>query len=310
MHFRNGLLAAAFVGYIIAVAHVSAQGTTQTPPGGAPQRGQPAPGGRGQGRGGEGRGAATFPAQQRPPGDPVLIERGKALYTINCSACHGPDLRGGATGGPNLLRSAVVLNDQSGELILPIVRGARAERGMPPLPLGDDDVKAVAEFIHSIVATARNQGAPPATEAPPPNALVGNAAAGETYFNAKCSSCHQASGDLQGISSRFPEAKALQNAWVAGGGGRGGGRAATPSRRTVTVTVTQPSGEKAQGRLVRIDNFIVTLEESDGSIRSFRRDGERPKVEINDPMAGHRTLLLALTDKDMHDVTAYLATLK
>jgi cytochrome c oxidase cbb3-type subunit 3 len=316
MHFRNGLLATAFVGYtIVVVAHASAQGAPQTPPpaGGAPQ-GQPAPGGRGQGRGG-GRGEATFPAQQRPPGDPVLIERGKGLYTINCSACHGPDLRGGATGGPNLLRSAVVLNDQSGELILPIVRGARAERGMPALPLGDDDVKAVAEFIHSIVATARNQGAPPATEAPPPNALVGDASAGEKYFSAKCSSCHQPTGDLQGFGSRFPEAKALQNGWVAGGGGgrssgRGGPQAAAPNRRTVTVTVTQPSGEKSQGRLVRIDNFIVTLEESDGSIRSFRRDGDRPKVEINDPMEGHRALLLVLTDKDMHDVTAYLATLK
>lgn len=314
MQLRNGLVAVAFVGFTIVVAHVSAQGTppTQVPPA-APQGGQPAPGGRGQGRGG--RGAATFPAQQRPPGDPVLIERGKGLYTINCSACHGPDLRGGATGGPNLLRSQVVLTDQQGELILPIVRGARAERGMPALPLPDDDVKAVAEYIHSIVATARGQGSPPPTDAPPPDALVGNAAAGETYFIAKCGSCHQPFGDLKGIGSRLPEAKALQNAWVAGTAGRGGGRgaagdAAVPNRRTVTVTVTQPSGEKAQGRLVRIDDFIVTLEDSDGSLRSFRRDGERPKVEVNDPLAAHKALLLVLTDTEMHDVTAYLATLK
>src|SRR4030095_12829487 len=147
------------------------------------------------------------------------------------------------TGGPNLLRSAVVLMDQHGELILPIVRGARAERGMPPLPLPDDDVKAVAEYIHSVVATARGQGAPPESETPPPNALVGDAKAGEVYFAAKCSSCHSPTGDLAGIGSRIDEAKALQNNWVVGGGGGGrggrGGRGAGPSeRRTVTATVT------------------------------------------------------------------------
>jgi len=109
---------------------------------------------------------AVFPAQQRPPGDPALIERGKGLYVTTCAGCHGPDLRGGATGGPNLLRSQVVLSDQKGELILPIVHGARAERGMPALPMGDDDVVAVAEYIHSVVAAGRTQGAPPPSEAP------------------------------------------------------------------------------------------------------------------------------------------------
>ncbi len=84
------------------------------------------------------------------------------------------------------------------------------------------------------------------------------------------------------------------------------GRAAS----TVTVTVTLPSGEKAEGQLRRIDDFIVTLVEADGTERSFRRDGDRPKVEIRDPLQGHRDLLAVYTDKDMHDVTAYLVTLK
>src|SRR5258708_5255388 len=68
------------------------------------------------------RALATFPAQQRPPGDPALVARGKTLYAINCQGCHGADLRGGDLGGPNLLRSQVVLSDQIGELILPIVQ--------------------------------------------------------------------------------------------------------------------------------------------------------------------------------------------
>lgn len=258
---------------------------------------------------------ATFPAQQRAPGDPEVIAKGKQLFTTNCVACHGADLRGGVTGGPNLLRSAVVLMDQHGELILPIVHGARAERGMPALPLADADVVAVAEYIHSVVATARNQGAPPESETPPPNALVGDAKAGEVYFNANCAKCHSPSGDLAGIGSRIDEAKALQNYWVVGGGGgmgRGGRGAggANDERRIVTATVTMANGEKIQGQVLRLDNFFVTLLLDDGRQRTIRREGDVPKVELKDPLEYHKALPGILTDKDMHDVTAYLATLK
>src|SRR5512145_2184839 len=85
-------------------------------------------------QGGRGGGQATFPAQQRPPGDAALIARGNGLYGVYCRACHGADLRGGDQGGPNLLRSQVVLNDQDGELILPIVQnGQRGANVMPPM---------------------------------------------------------------------------------------------------------------------------------------------------------------------------------
>ena len=316
MDMTKVFLAAALAGFTVVAGHVAAQGTPpQAPPAGAPQ--PPTPTGRG-GRGqGGGRGAAVFPAQQRPPGDPELIARGKPLYVTNCSACHGIDLRGGVTGGPNLLRSEVVLMDQHGELILPIVRGARAERGMPALPLPDADVNAIAEYIHSVLATARGQGAPPESDAPLPNALVGDAKAGEVYFAAKCTSCHAPTGDLAGIGSRITEAKALQNHWVVGGGGGGrGGRGAAVSgpvpsdRRKVTATVTLLNGEKVQGQLARLDNFLVTLLLDDGRLRTFRRDSDRPKIEVKDPLEAHKALPAMLTDKDMHDVTAYLATLK
>jgi cytochrome c oxidase cbb3-type subunit III len=267
-----------------------------------------------QGRGGN---PGVFPAQQRPPADPALIERGKGLYVTTCSACHGADLRGGGMGGPNLLRSQVVLSDQHGELILPIVRGGRVERGMPALPLPDADVAAVAEYIHSVLATSSNQGAPPANEAPPPNAIIGNASAGEAYFKTKCSSCHSPTGDLQGIGARLSEGKALQNAWVSGssGGGRRGRGGApagpdNPDSRAVVATITMPTGEQIQGPVLRIDNFLITVRLADGTQRSIRRVGNTPKIELKDPLAGHKALLSELTDKDMHDVTAYLAGLK
>jgi cytochrome c oxidase cbb3-type subunit III len=260
----------------------------------------------------QGRGA-VFPAQQRPPGDPALIARGKTIYATTCSACHGVDLRGGQLGGPNLLRSQLALNDQDGELIVPVIQKGRPEKGMPPLPLNADDAKAVAIFIHSVLAAAGRQGSPPPGEVAPLNIVVGDAAAGQTYFTAKCSSCHSATGDLQGIATRVGDAKTLQNMWVSGGGGGGRGRGGGGGRgggSAITATVTLPSGEKVQGPLVRYDDFIVILTDADGYVRSFRRDGDRPKVEIHDPLEGHRTLLSVYTEKDMHDVTAYLVTLK
>jgi cytochrome c oxidase cbb3-type subunit 3 len=165
-----------------------------------------------------------------------------------------------------------------------------------------------------VVFTARGQGAPPETEAPPPNALVGDAKAGEAYFTAHCSSCHSPTGDLAGIGSRIDEAKALQNFWIVGGGGggrRGGGAGGGASdRRIVTATVTMPNGEKVQGQVLRLDNFFITLLLDDGRQRTIRRDGDVPKIEVKDPLDAHKKLPAILTDKDMHDVTAYLATLK
>ena len=154
MSIRKGITAAALAWGVAFMAHLAAQ-APQTPPAGAPapapQGGAQPPAGRGGGQRGGGR--ATFPAQQRSLADPKIIARGKTLYEINCRACHGADLRGGDIGGPNLLRSQLVLNDQHGELILPVVKNGRQTPGMPPmpaLPLGEEDIKAVAEFIHSV----------------------------------------------------------------------------------------------------------------------------------------------------------------
>jgi cytochrome c oxidase cbb3-type subunit 3 len=252
-----------------------------------------------------------------------VIARGKTLFEANCRLCHGADLRGGDMGGVNLLRSNLVLTDQHGETILPVVRNGRQTPGLPPMPpfpqLSDDDVKALAEYIHAVAATMRGQGNPPPGAEPVVlNILVGDANAGKAYFAAKCASCHSATGDLQSIGMRYADPVQLQNSWVAGGAGRGGrgGRGAAPAAggasrsREMTVTVTQPSGQKVEGRLDRLDDFIVVLTPADGVQRSFRRAGDVPKVEIHDPLAGHKQLLPVYTDKDIHDVTAYLVTLK
>jgi cytochrome c oxidase cbb3-type subunit 3 len=236
---------------------------------------------------------------------------------VYCRACHGADLRGGDQGGPNLLRSQVLLNDQKGELILPIVQnGQRGASVMPPIPLPADDVRAIAEYMHSVAATMQRQGGPPPGKTPVLNVLVGDATRGQAYFAAKCSSCHSVSGDLQGVGSRVPDPMALQNYWLSAGGGlarggRGGGPAAAgQARREVSVTVTPPTGEKVEGAVVRLDDFYVVVRLADGTERSFARKDEIPRVEVRDPFEPHRKLLPTYTDSDIHDVTAYLVTLK
>ena len=74
--------------------------------------------------------------------------------------------------------------------------------------------------------------------------------------------------------------------------------------------MTPASGAAVQGRLVRVDDFVVSLTLEDGTRRTFGRDGADPKIEIRDPAAAHRALVPELADSDMHDVTAYLWTLK
>lgn len=250
------------------------------------------------------------PGQQRPEGDPVQIARGKAVYGISCRACHGADLRGGDMGGPNLLRSQLSLSDRDGEKIIPVIQGSLQSGGMPAIPISANDAAAVAAYVRSVLATIGGQGTPPSSKEPP-TILVGDASAGKVYFDQKCASCHSAIGDLQGIASRVSNPRMLQNAWVAGGARTGRVPVGPPSpKRIVTVAVTPPGESTIEGRLLRIDDFLVALELPDGTSRSFRREGDRPKVEVRDPLTGHRDLLPLYTDKDVHDVTAYLVTLK
>ncbi len=269
------------------------------------------PGGPGGPGGGQRRQGGFVPGQQRPTGDPAAIARGNSIYGVSCRGCHGADLRGGDMGGPNLLRSMLALSDRDGEKIVPVIQGSMQSTGMPAIKMSEDDAKATAAYVRSVLAMIGGQGKPPSS-LEPPTILVGNAAEGKAYFATKCASCHQADGDLKGLATRIKDEKQLQNVWVGGGarGRFGPAPAASSARRTVTVTVTPTTGPKIEGRLVRIDDFLLTVALADGSVRTIRRDGDTPKVDVHDPLAQHKELLIQYTDKNMHDVTAYLVTLK
>jgi len=264
----------------------------------------------GQARGGQppgGRGPVTSPRNaypERPAGDPAAIERGRALYSVNCAFCHGADTRGGDS-GPSLLRSGLVLDDQHGELMAPVIQNGRTDRGMPKFSFTMDQIADVAAFVHTYKAAGYDE-----SRVKPPSILVGDARAGESYFTAKCASCHSSTGDLRGIAGRIADEKVLQQTWLmpGSGAGRGGAPPVTPSKFTAVVTL--PSGERVEGTVDRLDDFAVALILADGSHRTFRTDDGAVKVDVRDPLQGHRDLLRTYTDRDIHNVTAYLVTLK
>jgi len=231
---------------------------------------------------------------------PAAFERGAKAYTQYCAGCHGATGRG-SVGAPDLIRSILVLDDEKGILIAPVIRDGRPDAGMPKLGLTEPQIADIVAWLHVQTYSAGHRNTYAYQDV-----LTGDAKKGEAYFNATCKGCHSPSGDLKGVGSRY-DAFSLQAKWLQPRGGRGG---ATSAKSATTVTVTLPNGEKVSGILDRIDDFSVSLHDSSGEYHSFTREGATPKVEIHDPMKPHLDLLAKYTDPDIHNVTAYLVTLK
>jgi cytochrome c oxidase cbb3-type subunit III len=239
---------------------------------------------------------------ERPPAPAAQIAHGKQLFEANCSFCHGADARGGET-GPNLVRAQVVLDDQNGELLAPIVHAGFPDKGMPKFDLSSVDIAAIAAFLHN--QPLANRGAPTKLDI-----LVGNAESGHAYFDQHCTSCHSVTGDLAGIGAEY-EPKTIQNLILSGGGHRIRQRDAKPPNvPPTTVTVTLPSGKTVEGELTHLTAFVVGLKEADGTHRSFLRNGEVPKVVVHYPLQWHLDMLPKWNDTDIHNLTSYLVTLK
>jgi mono/diheme cytochrome c family protein len=259
---------------------------------------EPAFGGRG-GAAEKGITAAIAGAKE----DPAAFERGAKFYTTNCGGCHGATGRGGP-GAPDLIRSVLVLDDEKGILIAPVLREGRPDMGMPKPGLSEPQIADLVAWLHVQTYAAGHRSTYAFLDV-----LTGDPKKGEAYFTGagKCSSCHSASGDLKGIGNRY-DGFALQSRWLQPRGGRGGRGGA--SKSAITVTVTPASGKAVTGTLDRVDDFSVSLRDAEGLYRSFTRDGATPKVEIRDPLKVHTDLLGKYTDADIHNVTAYLVTLK
>jgi cytochrome c oxidase cbb3-type subunit 3 len=294
----HALLAASAAGLAATVVVAAAQ---------APQTPQP-PAGRGgapQTRG--------LPPMGAGPKDVPLVEiesaeRGKTVWAGECITCHGTGARG-TDNGPNLVRSLIVLRDRYGSVLGPYLKkGHKMQSGASGATLTDAQIRDLANFLRDRVNDSL-RGSPLFQ---PRTVLVGDAKAGAEYFNGAgtCATCHSATGDLAGIGRRY-EPIDIQQRFLFPGGGRGGrGRVGGPSPASaVKVTVTTGLGEPATGVLLAMDDFNVSLRDASGAYRTFRR-GPSVKVVKDDPLAAHHALLDTITDTQMHDVVAYLETLK
>jgi cytochrome c oxidase cbb3-type subunit 3 len=231
--------------------------------------------------------------------DPAAVERGRKEFVQSCGFCHGNDATGSRA--PDLIRSPLVNRDENGELIGPVIINGRPEKEMPAFPKAN--VKDLTAFLHFRALEAVNSAHVP-HDYPVEKLLTGNAGAGKVFFDANCRSCHSPTGDLQGIAkkyspidlqSRFLYPSARQSARNVG-------------KANATATITDKSGATIQGAVAHEDEFAVAVITPEGWYRSF--DRAKVKVDIHDPLKGHRELLYKYTDKDVHDVFAYLESLK
>ncbi|MBV9035552.1 MAG: c-type cytochrome [Acidobacteriaceae bacterium] len=242
--------------------------------------------------------------------DPAAYERGTKMFATYCAGCHGASGRGGP-GAPDLIRSLLVLDDEKGILIAPVIREGRPDKGMPRLGLSEGQISDIVAWLHVQTYSAGHR-----TTYLFKDVVTGDPKKGETYFKTTggCSSCHSATGDLAGIASKY-DPFALQARWLQPRNARrtGNNRASasdTTDKMKPTVTVTLPSGQSFSGTLDGIDDFTVSLRDDHNQFHSFTRDGDSPKVVVHDPLSAHTQLLRKYTDADIHNVTAYLVTLK
>lgn len=219
---------------------------------------------------------------------------GRKDFQQLCGFCHGPDGRGAS--GSDLIRSSIVNHDQNGNLIGPVVRNGRPDKGMPAFQLSDVQIRQIADFLHSEAHLASSV-TQREFEYPLDKLLVGNAVGGKAYFDGAggCASCHSPAGDLSHIASKYKPID-LQT------------RIAFPAGAVPTVTVTDGNGNTFTGSQVYADEFTISLRQRNGWVREWNR--HRVKVEIKDPLVAHVALLNKYTDKNIHDLLAYLETLK
>jgi len=220
---------------------------------------------------------------------------GSAIFLQNCAFCHGRDAQGGET-GPDLTQSKIVLGDKDGSAISAVVREGRIEKKMPAFQFSNSELASLVAFIRVRVADAASgKGGRRGVEVA--DLQTGDAAAGKLYFNGAggCAKCHSATGDLAGIANRYQGLRLEE-------------RMLNPGNAADKVTVTLPTGETVTGGLAYRDEFTIGLRDRGGSYRSWPTD--KVKFTIDSPVQAHINQFPKYTDKDVHDLMAYLQTLR
>ena len=222
--------------------------------------------------------------------DKVAAERAAPLYAQNCAFCHGQAARGAT--GPSLITSDLVLDDDHGEHLAPFLKKGRPEKGMPAFAnMSDQQLTDIAELLHLKVEDVANRGAYQVR-----NILVGNAEKGKTYVHEHCMSCHTVD-TFDHIAGRFRSPEQLQHNWIWPAG-----------TANITAKVNTSHGTLS-GRAIAISDFRIVLVDASGAVHAIDL-GPGVNAQISDPLAAHQQWVMRLANDDMHNVTAYLETLK
>lgn len=248
------------------------------------------------------------PASKPPPASktrqsypPEQIQAGQTRFASQCGFCHGRDAAGGESGS-DLTRSPVVAEDVRGDKIGPFVRQGRPEKGMPAFALNETEMAAIVAFIHDAKAKAESaSGGRRSVDVE--DLQTGNAAEGKRYFDGACATCHTITGTFATVGARFKGLALLQRMLYPGSG-----REAGPPPAPPRVTVTTSTGQTVSGALAYRDEFTISLTDGDGWTRSW--PAKTVKIEIDDRLRAHIDQLAKYTDDDMHNVFAYLQTLR
>jgi len=240
---------------------------------------------------------AVAAAQQRETQfDRAAVERGRVQFKSGCGFCHGDDATGNRA--PDLIRSTILGHDTNGDLLGPVIRNGRPEQGMPGFPtLTAAQISDIVVFLHSQAYAALHSAHVP-NDYPLAKLLTGNADAGKAYFNGAggCAPCHSPAGDLAGVARKYNPLELQQRFLYPAG------------RAKSTATITLRDGQMLEGAVVHDDEFEIAIRSKDGWYHSWQRSAV--KVQIHDPLAAHRALMEKYTDADIHNLFAYLETLK
>lgn len=227
--------------------------------------------------------------------DKAAAMRGAPAFQQNCAFCHGPQARGAT--GPSLITSDQVLGDDHGEHLVAFLKKGMPEKGMPAFAtLSDDQLKNIAEFLHLQVEAVANRGTYHVL-----NILVGDAASGKVHVATHCMSCHTAE-TFTHIGSKFRAPEQLQRWWIWPMPPAG-------SALATTATVKTPDGGTISGRVTQVSDFRITLVDRAGQTHVMERESG-VEVQMQDPLAAHQEMMMTLSNDAMHNVTAYLETLK
>lgn len=225
-------------------------------------------------------------------GNPEAIRAGMGLFRVRCADCHGMDARG--VRSPDLTQ--IWASGKTDEGLFQILRTGIPGTEMAPV------ARATDQDLWKILAYLRTLAAPAPTDPP-----TGDAANGERLFRTHCALCHRVNAvggrfgpDLSRIGVSRTRATIERQI-------RGAAEDFRPGYEPVTLT--PPSGALIHGVKKNEDLFSIQIMDMRERIQGYLKEDMREvKNETRSAMPAFQSD--SLTQSDVNDLMAYLATLR